>query len=193
MKTLKWLLLAGLAMMMTTAQAQMVYRWLDRDGKVQYSDTPPPLDARSSQQKRLGSGITVDDDGVPYAVKLAKEKNPVIAYLTDCGELCSNARALLSKRGIPFAVRDPGKDSDAADALKKQIGVLEVPAMTVGQSVVRGFDEAQWNSALDAGGYPCVNPFSKPSKPSEPAASEPIKAAPAAPPAQSNSSPAPKY
>ena len=35
MNTLKWLLLAGFAMMMTTAQAQMVYRWLDRDGKVQ--------------------------------------------------------------------------------------------------------------------------------------------------------------
>ena len=191
MKIHMWLVVAGWAMVITTAEAQMVYRWIDKDGKVQYSDTPPPLDARSSQQKRLGSGTTVEDDQVPYAIKLAKEKNPVIAYLTDCGELCSNARALLSKRGIPFTVRDPGKNSDAAEALKKEIGVLEVPAMTVGKSVVRGFDEAQWNSALDAGGYPRVNPFSKPSNPSEAPVGEPTKTGPA--PAQPSSSPAPKY
>ena len=27
-----------------------VYRWVDKDGKVQYSDTPPPKDAKSATQ-----------------------------------------------------------------------------------------------------------------------------------------------
>ncbi|HXN15369.1 MAG TPA: DUF4124 domain-containing protein, partial [Usitatibacter sp.] len=39
------------------AQAQTnVYRWVDKDGNVQFSDAPPPEDARGVTQKRLGGG-----------------------------------------------------------------------------------------------------------------------------------------
>src|SRR5512140_2243054 len=105
MKRLMWMLLVSVAVATVSAQAQTVYRWVDKDGKVQYSDTPPPADARSSQQKRLGSGTTVDEQ-VPYAVQIAVQKNPVSLFITVCGDPCSGARALLAKRGIPYTERD---------------------------------------------------------------------------------------
>jgi hypothetical protein len=32
-----------------------------------------------------------------------------------------------------------------------------IPVITVGPGVVRGFDEAMWNNALDFAGYPKIN------------------------------------
>jgi glutaredoxin len=162
MKRLACLLLLGAAF---AAHAQTIYRWVDKDGNVQYSDLPPPPDARNLQTKRMGSGPSVDEEQLPYVVKIAKEKNPVSAYLTNCGEPCSDARAVLAKRGIPFLERDPEKNPADADALKKLIGTLQVPVLVVGEEQVKGFSDASWNAALDAGGYPRVNPFTKPPVP----------------------------
>ena len=191
-----WVFLITL-ILSTMSFGQSVYRWVDKDGKVFYSDQPPPADAKSSQQKRLGSGITIDEDQTPYAVQVAVKKNPVIAYLTNCGELCDSARALLAKRGIPYTARDPEKNTNDAAALRKQIGGLEVPVMMVGETQVKGFDEANWNAALDAGGYPRLSPFikapvPKKSEPAAPAAPTPASSPAAAPPAQDGKENAPQ-
>lgn len=185
MKRLMWMLLVSVAVASVTAQAQTVYRWVDKDGKVQYSDTPPPADARSSQQKRLGSGTTIDEQ-VPYAVQMAVQKNPVSVYVTDCGDPCSGARALLAKRGIPYTEHDPENNRADAEALKKLVGSLQVPVLVVGENSIKGFEDATWNSALDAGGYPRTSPFTRAPAPKKGAAP---KAAPV--PAQVGQAPAP--
>jgi glutaredoxin len=185
MKRLMWMLLVSVAGAAILAQAQTVYRWVDKDGKVQYSDTPPPADAKSSQQKRFGGGTAVDEQ-VPYAVQMAIQKNPVSVYITGCGELCTGARELLAKRGIPYTERDPQNNTTDAEALRKLVGSLEVPVLVVGENSVKGFREASWNSALDAGGYPRVNPFTKAPAPKK---SEAPKAPP--PPAQNGQVPTP--
>jgi len=162
-----------------TVDAQNVYRWVDKDGKVFYSDQPPPPDAKSAQQKRLGSGTTVDREQVPYAVQVATQKNPVSMFATDCGELCNDAKALLAKRGVPYTLRNPQANSEDAGALRKLVGSMDVPVLVVGDTPTKGFDEATWNAALDAGGYPRVNPFTKAPPPK---LTPPLKA-PAPPPA----------
>jgi glutaredoxin len=184
MKRLMWMLLVSVASAAISTQAQTVYRWVDKDGKVQYSDTPPPADARSSQQKRLGNGTTVDEQ-VPYAVQMAIQKNPVSVYVTGCGDPCSGARALLAKRGIPYTEHDPENNPADAEALKKLVGNLQVPVLVVGESPIKGFEEASWNSALDAGGYPRTNPFTRAPAPKK------SEAPKAPPPAQNGQTPAP--
>ena len=37
------------------ASAAEMYRWVDADGKVHYTDTRPPTTAKSAQKKELGS------------------------------------------------------------------------------------------------------------------------------------------
>ena len=99
------------------AAPEGLFRWVDREGKVTYSDTPPPKDAVNPQRKRLGDNITGGgEDAIPFALKSAMQRNPVILYANNCGEACDQARALLSKRGIPFVSRNPETDPGAADA-----------------------------------------------------------------------------
>jgi len=143
-----------LALAATAAVAQTdVYRWVDRDGKVHFSDTPPPLDAKSASQKRLGGGYVEQE--YPYAVQVAMKRNPVTLYAApSCGEACTSGRELLSKRGVPFSERDASSNAQAQEALKKLIGGLEVPVLVVGESTLKGYEQSQWQAALDGAGYP---------------------------------------
>lgn len=141
-------LLAGTAFAQTS-----VYKWVDKQGKTHFSDTPPPPDATSSVQKNMGGGY-VDQD-YPYAVAQAMKRNPVTLYVApSCGEACASARELLSKRGVPFSERDAQTNANAQEALKKLIGGLEVPVLVVGSSTFKGYEESQWAGALDSAGYP---------------------------------------
>jgi hypothetical protein len=45
-------LFVAIAVLLATATVTaQVYKWVDKDGKVQYSDTPPPADAKASPKK----------------------------------------------------------------------------------------------------------------------------------------------
>ena len=144
----------GVVLLAGTAFAQTsVYKWVDKEGKTHFSDTPPPPDASNSVQKNMGGGY-VDQD-YPYAVAQAMKRNPVTLYVApSCGEACASARELLSKRGIPFSERDAQGNANAQEALKKLIGGLEVPVMVIGSSTIKGYEEGQWAAALDSAGYP---------------------------------------
>jgi glutaredoxin len=145
-------LAAALAAAGAAAQTN-VYKWTDQDGKVHFSDTPPPPEATSSTQKRMGGGA-VDPGSLPYATQMAMKRNPVTLYASaDCGDPCAQARDLLSRRGVPFAERDPTKSAAAAEALKQLIGELAVPTVAIGESKIRGFDEGPWQATLDSAGY----------------------------------------
>jgi len=143
-------LAAGLA---ATAQTN-VYRWVDKDGKVHFSDTPPPEDAKSVSQKRLGGGYT-EEAQLPYATQMAMKRNPVTLYTASgCGTPCDRGRDLLSNRGVPFSEKSATASQAEREAFMKLAGSAEVPLLMVGENKVRGYDEDQWNSALDGGGYP---------------------------------------
>jgi Domain of unknown function (DUF4124) len=147
-------LLAGCVV--TSASAQGLYRWEDKNGRVTYSDTPPPKDAKTQTQKKLGDNV-IEQEKLPFATKAAQEKNPVTLYVTNCGEACTAARALLTARGIPFSEKNPAADPAAAAKLKEVAGDLDVPTMTVGSNAQKGFLESSWTAALDNAGYPKTN------------------------------------
>jgi glutaredoxin len=135
------------------ALAGELYRWVDENGGVHYSDQPPPPDARSAERKRLG-----DKPGqgqVSYALQQAMKNFPVTLYVSDdCGEPCKAAASYLTRRGVPFAQKDARQEADA-DALRALTGgKLEVPVASVGPKVLRGYEESAWKATLDAAGYP---------------------------------------
>lgn len=174
-----------LACTATTAVAQL-YKWIDKDGKVTYSDVPPPKDAKDVRQKNYGDNVAPSDD-LPFAVKEAIKRNPVTLFANACGEPCDKARALLGTRGIPFTDRNPETDQSAKDALTEASGGLSVPTLTIGARVLKGFADSEWQDALTSSGYPRTNPGIR-AKPAAAAAvtPPPIQPTPAesAPPAQ---------
>ncbi len=172
-----WLVLLT-ALMATQVDAQQLYKWVDKDGKISYSDTPPPKDAKDVRQKGYGDNVKPSDE-LPYSVKEAVKRNPVTLYANAC-ENCIKARAMLSERGIPFTERNPEADPAASDALKEAAGALLVPTLTIGQRVIKGFAESEWHDALTNSGYPRTYPGILPKTPAPstaaPAASTPAPA-----------------
>ena len=146
------LLCLAAALAVSAAQAQStVYRWVDKDGKVQFGDQPP-ADAKSITERRVSGGGS--DEQVPYATQVAAKRFPVTLYTSsDCGDYCAYGRDLLAKRGVPYSEKNAQTSQADQDALMKIAGSLSVPFLVVGESNLRGFDEGAWNAALDRAGY----------------------------------------
>lgn len=173
-------LLVALASCLGASAQTNVYRWVDKDGKVHFSDTLPVEEAKSVSQKRMGGGEG-DESQLPYATQLAMKSNPVTLYTADdCGPACGRARDLLSQRGIPFSERNAQTNAADAEALRKLAGTPEVPFLLVGDNRFKGFDEDTWQSALDTAGYPRTRLPGQPASAPE-AAKAPPPAAPAEP------------
>ena len=134
------------------AQTQQVYRYVDADGRVVYSDKPPPPTAREAQAKRVGSN-TIETSDLSYSEVMAQERFPVTLYTFGCGTVCDTASALLNKRGVPHTVVDVGQ-SGGADKLKRLTGGLDAPALQVGDQYATGYNESRWQNLLDDAGYP---------------------------------------
>ena len=150
----------SLALAASSAVGQQLYRWVDKNGKVTYSQDPPPAGAATKvEQKQLKSSF-VETGGLPYELQQTARNFPVTLYTgPDCGDPCKNGLALLSKRGVPFKEISV-VDTNGIAELKKISGKEQLPVLIVGRTVATGFTDGQWNSTLDSVGYPKTSPLS---------------------------------
>jgi glutaredoxin len=135
------------------AQAGQLYRWVDAQGRVSYSDQPPPANAKKFTTVS-GKANVVEVDKESYATRQAKKLSPVVLYATACGQFCDQAAEFLKLRHVPYTTKDPSKELEIALELKKLTGATDVPVLAVGGSFQKGFDTASWNRLLDAANYP---------------------------------------
>ena len=147
------LLLAALAALYAAAAAAQTYRWVDKDGTVNYSNTPPPSAAKDVQSRTATPNV-VESTQQPYAVQQAVKNFPVVLYThADCKEACVEGRKLLASRGVPY--REVAVADEKTQAELKQVsGDNQVPVLMVGKQASRGYESEMWNTALDAAGYP---------------------------------------
>jgi len=178
--------LIGLAAAVIAAGApaqQQVYRYVDKDGKVVYSDRSPPTDSKEVQAKRLSPNF-IESNTVPMATTQAAERFPATLYTFACGTVCQSAEALLNRRGIPYTTVNI-EDVKGAEQLKKLTGEQAAPVLQLGDKLVaKGFNESRWQAMLDEAGYPksaprrTTTPKGAPEPPPPPPASAPPEAVP---------------
>lgn len=150
----------GAALLLAIASAavcaQGAYRWVDKTGKVHYSDeAPEPATARQVETKRLTPSV-VGSESLPYEIRRAASLFPVTLYVSsDCGESCRKGRELLARLHIPHTEKAVETPEDAA-AYRAATGseALNVPLLMVGTAIQKGFEETAWIGALDTAGYP---------------------------------------
>ena len=66
-------LFIALAILLATATvAAQVYKWVDKDGQVQYSDTPPPPGATKAEAKKVDTGSAAQASTAPTLETRAK-------------------------------------------------------------------------------------------------------------------------
>lgn len=165
MNRLHVILLAAALSASTLAAAQTTYRWVDqKTGQTVFSDQPPP--PGTPGVVKLGSESREAAPQVPYATRQAAEKYPVTLYTAaSCADACTQARALLNQRGVPFTEKMLNTEEEQAE-FTKQMGSKDimVPSLVVGQQRFRGLESGAWNNLLDLAGYPKSAPFgAKPS------------------------------
>lgn len=185
---MKPLLLIVLAILALPAAAGTLYRWVDADGKVHYTDKPPPASVKDVKQQPMRAQPAEDTARLPYATQVAAKNFPVTLYATDCGDACTRARELLRKRGIPYTEKDPEQPEGYQELSKLLSGQMEVPVLKVGPSVTRGFSEEPWHIALDVAGYP-RSAGAPPPKPAQKPEPQPAAAPEAATEAPAESAP----
>ncbi|MGZ3254374.1 MAG: glutaredoxin family protein [Burkholderiaceae bacterium] len=158
MKTNKLLLSLVIVLCATTAQAQM-YKWVGPDGKITYSDTPPPRSAKQVETKSFAAGGP-NTAGLPYEVAEAVKNSPVKLYTTTKCVPCDQGRTLLSTRGIPFTEKAVSTNEDI-EQVRQISGDAQLPVLTIGRNKQKGFEAGAWNSALTYAGYPESNQLPK--------------------------------
>lgn len=145
-----------LLLIAASALAQPLYRNVDKNGKVTYSDQPPAANAqpaapRGGNATAIGSGNS--GAGLPYELRQVVQRYPVTLYTSDECSPCGAGRSLLVTRGVPFDERTIKSNADT-DALQRMSGQTALPLLTIGSQQLKGFSDAEWSQYLDAAGYP---------------------------------------
>lgn len=141
------------------ANAQQVYRIVGPDGKVSFSDQPPPATSNAkatTSAGRPGADSGASGSALPYELRQIANKYPVTLYTSDnCGP-CTSARSLLTGRGIPFTEKTIVSTEDSK-ALQRLSGDTSLPFATIGGQQLNGFSDAEWTQFLNAAGYPAAS------------------------------------
>jgi len=151
----------GLCLALTFAaagvSAERLYKHVDKDGRVTYLDHPPT------------GGGQVEERIITNRPQSDKVDLPdVVLFVTPGCDPCDLARLYLKHRNVTFTEKDANNNPAVQAELKKAAGVLSVPTILVGKTVLKGFDKSQVDNALNAAGFPkkgTAQPESKPETP----------------------------
>jgi glutaredoxin len=152
--------LAGLLAMAgfssSDANAQQIYRIVEPDGRITFSDKVPlGANARASTAAAIAipGARAADFSALPFELRQAASRYPVTLYTGPGCPPCLAGRALLAGRGIPFAEKTVTTNEDI-EALKRLAGAPSLPFLTIGGQQLKGYSETEWVQFLDAAGYP---------------------------------------
>lgn len=135
--------------------AQGVYRIVGPDGRVSFSDQPPPASAPARPVGSATAGAAANAGGgqLPFELRQVSGRYPVTLYTgRDCAP-CNSGRNLLNARGIPYSEKTVETPQDG-EALKRLSGETSLPLLTIGSQRIKGYSDGEWTQFLDAAGYP---------------------------------------
>ncbi|MCC7458673.1 MAG: glutaredoxin family protein [Nitrospira sp.] len=143
-------LLAALAL-----PSHALFKVVGPDGSVTYTDRPPAAAVGKPGTVARNSGTTEPSalSSLPLGLRQVAQRYPVALYTANDCAPCDGARRLLQARGVPYTERTVTTEEDA-EALDRLTGGRAVPSVTIGSQALRGFAESDWQSYLDAAGYP---------------------------------------
>jgi len=141
------------AALLAALPAWALYKVVGPDGKVTYTDRPPTSDAGKAVPLTGNANGAPAAASLPYALRNAVSRFPVVLYtVSDC-DSCDRGRDLLRSRGVPFQERIASSDADKA-AWQSKLSSSQAPVLSVGGQMLRGLSVDQWNAYLDVAGYP---------------------------------------
>ena len=91
MKSPVQLFIAVAILLATATVAAQVYKWVDKDGKVQYTDTPPPASATKTEAKKVDTSPAAASTSPTAAKSLQDRAKDYDKRKTDAAEKTKKA------------------------------------------------------------------------------------------------------
>ncbi|QLI82398.1 DUF4124 domain-containing protein [Chitinibacter fontanus] len=139
-----------------TATAGKVYQWRDADGRVYYSDQPPPQVVAKERQIRPNT-IGNASQAQSKASKVAAEDEIVLWVSANCEPACSQALAILDQRNVRYEVKnaDPSNEKSMLGFFNAA-GTMQArpPILIIGKNVLKEWNSPVWQAELSKAGYP---------------------------------------
>jgi len=146
--------LLATALLLASAPAAALFKVVGPDGSVTYTDRQPPANVGKVVPLGKSDGPPPSPlDSLPTELRAAATRFPVTLYTSTPCTPCDSARQLLQQRGVPYTEKLISTQEDLA-AYEKVVGSRNVPGATVGAQALVGFFADDWQSYLDAAGYP---------------------------------------
>lgn len=139
------ILFMALCVFSLAAQGGTLYRWVDEAGHVTFQETPPPSSVKKVDEVEWRSDNRV--------TKKAVQLPTVSVYVIDDCDDCKQLIETLAKWAIPFVRYNPIGSPEISDRMQSMFGKVEVPIITIGDSIVRGFNIPWLRSELTAAGF----------------------------------------
>lgn len=167
-----------LILLSSSIWAQTTYRWIDKNGRVHYTDQPPvPSEVKNLEMKKLKGPNVIDTGGAfSYETAQAVKNAPLTLYTSDdCEENCKKARDLLNRRGAPYTEKVIRTESDGTE-FRTATGSrdLFVPVLKAGEKSTKGYEEGAWSRLLDESGYPARGNAKAPTEKEKPKDGKPL-------------------
>lgn len=145
----RWLFVAALSLSTLVGSADAgIYRWIDGQGRIVYSDSPP----KQGNVKTVKLETNVVAPTAPPEPKAAVQGEKVKLYTTAWCGYCKKARAYLNARNIPFEDIDV-ETTDRGRREFREINGNGVPVIFVGDRRMNGYDQGGLQNMLKAAGW----------------------------------------
>ncbi len=164
------LLLAFLVLILAigTSSAE-IYRWVDENGVVHFSDSPTEIISEANEQEEVSSPAPNPEDNSPPTAETQNitldpkffdlldesREDPVTVnaptveiYETSWCGYCKKAKNFFRSRGIEFTVYDIEKDRDAARRMMAFTTRKAVPFVVINGHGIQGYSEQAYKLAL---------------------------------------------
>lgn len=137
------ILFLGNFAIMPSAMAE-IYKWVDADGNIQFSDTAPR--GRAAEEVKLEiNSITIPKAGInPNSTATSRR---VVIYTTDWCGYCKKAKKFMRENRIAFTEYDIEKSARARREYQRLNG-RGVPLIVVGDRTLSGFSAASLMALL---------------------------------------------
>jgi glutaredoxin len=143
-------------LVLTAASAHAQFKVVGPDGRITYTDRPPPATEGRAAPVKPAPGparVAAAPAALPLALREPATRFPVTLYTAPECAPCDAGRDLLRQRGVPFQERMASSTGDR-EAWVRIVGSADAPALAIGGQWLRGFASALWHSYLDTAGYP---------------------------------------
>jgi len=149
MKNLSLLITSLFLVLMTASPVVQgdLYKWVDKNGKIRYGDSPPENVKLRKMTGNISSFSSVSVEPFVYDPNFAakrKKSRSIIMYSTSWCKYCNKAVRYFKHKKIPFIEYDIEKSAKAAREFKKLRG-RGVPVILIGNRRMNGFSIKAFN------------------------------------------------